>query len=123
MSDVLIRAMRSIREGKITLMSDKTIMVQLEIKGDVKIMDIHNFSFEEPGNDNIFGKLSKARDLGNNLKNNSQTLVIRHKGNDVMKFGKEARPKLSILATMSRDVEISDLFELRKLSKLGDPEK
>ena len=118
-----MKTMRCLKEGKITLSTNQTKVIQVEIKGDTKILDIHDFSFEITGDDNIFEKLSKARDLGGELKKKDQTLVVRHKGNDVMKFGKDANPKLSLLVTMSRDVEISDLLELRRLSKTIDPEE
>ena len=109
--------------GNISLEIDGTLAVQVEMKKDTKILDIHNFSFEDPGDDNIFEKLSKARDLGSILKEKDQTLIVRHKGKDVLKFGKDANPKLSLLATMSRDVEITDVLEMRRLSKTVDPEE
>ena len=110
-------------QGNISLEIDGDLAVQAEMKKDTKIVDIHDFSFEDPGDDNIFEKLSKARDLGGILKEKDQTLIVRHKGKDVLKFGKDANPKLSLLATMSRDVEITDVLELRRLSKTVDPEE
>ena len=66
---------------------------------------------------NIFTKIAKARDFGKLLKKNDQTIVLCYKGKPVMKFGKEANPKLSLLVTFSRDVEITNLFGLRRLDK------
>jgi hypothetical protein len=74
-------------------------------------------SFEDSNGDNIFTKIAKARDFGKLLKNNNQTVVLCYKGKPVMKFGKEANPKLSLLATFSRDVEVTNLSELRRLGK------
>ena len=119
----IVKIVKSLKTGKIVLMTGQKKAIQVEIEEDRKILDIHDFSFEDPSSENIFETLGKARDLGSSLKNNDQTLVVRHKGKDVMKFGKEAKPKLSLLATMSRDVEICDLFELRRLSKTIDPEE
>ncbi len=110
-------------QGNISLEIDGVLSAQAQMNKDTKIVDIHDFSFEDPGEDNIFEKLSKARDLGSILKEEGQTLIVRHKGKDVMKFGKDANPKLSLLATMSRDVEITDIIELRRLSKTIDPEE
>ena len=104
-------------QGNISLEIDGVLAVQAHMNKDTKIVDIRDFSFEDTGDDNIFEKLSKARDLGTTLKEEGQTLIVRHKGKDVMKFGKDATPKLSLLATMSRDVEICDLLELRQLSQ------
>ena len=104
-------------QGNIELELDGVMAAQIHMQKNIKILDIHDFSFEDPGDDNIFEKLSKARDLGSMLKENNQTLIVRHKGNDVMKFGKEANPKLSLFATLSRDVEIANFLELRRLSK------
>ena len=109
-------------QGNVELELDGVMAAQIYMKKNIKILDIHDFSFENPGEDNIFEKLGKARDLGSMLKENNQTLIVRHKGKDVMKFGKDANPKLSLLATMSRDVEICDLLELRRLSKTIEPE-
>ena len=109
--------------GTISLEIDGVLAAQAQMNKDTKIVDIHDFSFEDPDDDNIFAKLSKARDLGSTLKENDQTLIVRHKGKDVMKFGKDANPKLSLLVTMSRDVEITDLLELRRISKTVDPEE
>jgi len=122
-SEGFIKIMKGLKTGRIVLTTNQIKAIQVEIEGDRKILDVHDLSFENPGDDNIFEKLRKARNLGSNLKDNDQTLVIRHKGKDVMKFGKEANPKLSLLATMSKDVEISNLLELRRLSKTIDPEE
>jgi hypothetical protein len=119
----VLKVMRCFKEGKIVVTGNHTKAIQVEIEGDRKILDVYDFSFEDPSDDNIFVKLSKARDLGSKLKNIDQTLVVRHKGKDVMKFGKEANPKISLLVTMSRNVEISDLLELRRLSKTMDPKE
>ena len=109
-------------QENISLEIDGALAVQAQMNKYTKIVDIRDFSFEDPGDDNIFEKLSKARDLGTTLKEEGQTLIVRHKGKDVMKFGKDVTPKLSLLVTMSRDVEICDLLELRRLSKTVNPE-
>ena len=45
------------------------------------------------------------------------TLEIKHKGNLILRLGKNAKPKFSTLITFSRNVEIINLKELRKLEK------
>ena len=50
-------------------------------------------------------------------KNVNVTLEVLHKNKLVLKMGKNAKPKLSTLVTMSKDIEIVDLKELRKLDK------
>ena len=45
--------------------------------------------------------------------------MLLHKNKLVLKMGKNAKPKLSTLVTMSKDIEIVDLKELRKLDKQG----
>ena len=45
------------------------------------------------------------------------TLEIKHGGKIILRLGKNAKPKFSTLVTFSRNVEIINLKELRKLDK------
>lgn len=101
-----------------TLGYESTKAIQIDIKENKKIIDIHDIAFANIGNSNIFAKISKAKDIGRMLKKHNQTIVICHKGKTVLKFGEEANPKLALFITRSKDIEVTDLFELRRMSKI-----
>jgi len=74
-------------------------------------------SFNIPTSMGILKKLSEARNLAKNLKDENLILCISSNNKLVMKLGKEAKPKLSKMVTRSNAVEITDLRELRRLDK------
>ena len=65
----------------------------------------------------LIKQLTEAKHIGKVLKKENVTLEILHKDKLVLKIGKDAKPKLSSLLTLSKDIEIVDLKELRKLDK------
>jgi nitrogenase subunit NifH len=65
----------------------------------------------------LIKQLTEAKHIGKVLKKENVTLEILHKNKLVLKIGKDAKPKLSSLLTLSKDIEIVDLKELRKLDK------
>ena len=65
----------------------------------------------------LIKQLTKAKHIGKVLKKENVTLEVLHKNKLVLKIGKDAKPKLSSLLTLSKDIEIVDLKELRKLDK------
>ena len=65
----------------------------------------------------LMKQLTEAKHIGKVLKKENVTLEILHKNKLVLKIGKDAKPKLSSLLTLSKDIEIVDLKELRKLDK------
>ena len=65
----------------------------------------------------LIKQLTEAKHIGKVLKKENVTLEVLHKNKLVLKMGKDAKPKLSSLLTLSKDIEIVDLKELRKLDK------
>ena len=65
----------------------------------------------------LLKQLTEAKHIGKVLKKENETLEILHKNKLVLKIGKDAKPKLSSLLTLSKDIDIVDLKELRKLDK------
>ena len=65
----------------------------------------------------LIKQLTEAKHIGKVLKKENVTLEILHKDKLVLKIGKDAKPKISSLLTLSKDIEIVDLKELRKLDK------
>ena len=83
-----------------------------------KVLDIIDMPIKLSGKPNFFKQLSEAKDLAKNLKQKNTTLEIRHKGQTVLKLGKEAKPRLAKIVTLSSDMEISDMGKLKELGKI-----
>jgi len=81
----------------------------------IDVLDIPIKVSEKPG---IIKQLSEAKTLAKKLKNEDVTLEIRFQGETVLKLGKDAKPKLAKIVTLSSDIEITDLKKLKKLSEM-----
>ena len=91
--------------------------IEFSSKGDVRRINIAHLPTEIPGKMSLIKQLTEAKHIGKVLKNENVTLEVLHKNKLVLKMGKNAKPKLSSLLTLSKDIEIVDLKELRKLDK------
>jgi len=112
-----ISLLKCIRNGSIGIKEEGKQSVNINAKDNKITIDILDFSINTTSKIGILTKLSEARELAKNLKDQNLTLCITNKNKTVMKLGKEAKPKLSRLITQSSAVEITDLSELRRLDK------
>lgn len=112
-----VSLLKCIKNGSIEIKEDGKKSVKLHAKDNKITINLLAISFNIPSKIGILTKLSEARDLAKNLKDQNLTLYITNKKKIVMKLGKEAKPKLSRMITQSSAVEITDLRELRKLDK------
>ncbi len=117
LDELPIGILKGIRSSSLYVSENGKKTLQMTADGNDKIIDIADFSFNVPTANEIFAKLSEAREFAEKLKKQNITLRISHKGKMVMKLGKEANPKLSRLITRSDAVEITDIKELRFLDK------
>ncbi len=81
----------------------------------IDILDIPIKLSEKPG---IIKQLSQAKQMAKKLREEKVTLDIRYKGDLVLRLGEKANPKLARVVTLSKDIEITDLKKLKKLSDI-----
>ena len=112
-----LKLLQGIRTGSLYVSENGKKSLKIIADGNEKIIDIIDFSFNTPSTQDIFTKLSEARNFAEKLKDQNITLRISHNGKMVMKLGKDANPKLSRIITRSDAVEITDIRELRVLDK------
>lgn len=117
LDELSVKLLKGITSGRLYVSENGKQSLQIAADGNDKIIDIVDFSFNIPSTQEIFTKLSEAKEFAEKLKKQDITLRISHKGKMVMKLGKDANPKLSRLITRSDAVEITDIRELRVLDK------
>ena len=106
-----------LRSGNITISDGDGTAIEFSSKDDIRRINIAHLPTKIPGKMGLIKQLTEAKHIGKVLKNENVTLEILHKNKLVLKMGKNAKPKLSSLLTLSKDIEIVDLKELRKLDK------
>ena len=106
-----------LRSGDLTISDRDGTAIEFSSKGDIRRINITHLPTEIPGKMGLIKQLTEAKHIGKVLKDGKVTLEILHKNKLVLKMGKNAKPKLSSLLTLSKDIEIVDLKELRKLDK------
>ena len=106
-----------LRSGDLTISDGDGTAIEFSSKGDIRRINITHLTTEIPGKMGLIKQLTEAKHIGKVLKDGDVTLEILHKNKLVLKMGKNAKPKLSSILTLSKDIEIVDLKELRKLDK------
>ncbi len=112
-----VKLLKCIKNGSMEIKEDGKKSARLIAKDNKITINLIDPSFNIPTSMGILKKLSEARNLAKNLKDEKLTLCISNNNKLVMKLGKEAKPKLSKMVTLSNAVEITDLRELRRLDK------
>lgn len=105
-----------IKSGSVEVSQNGKKSLEFYAKDDEKFINIIDLPVDFPGKQTFFEKLSHAKKFAKMLKQQDITLVILDHEKELMKIGKNAKPKLSRLLTTS-DVQIMDLRRLRRLDK------
>ena len=109
-----------LKGGKVEVRTDHTKSLVVSLDNDTIDLDFHNPSlFRTDGRKRIgiLDSLQEMKSLGKALADKDITLSISRKNNPVLKIGREAKPSLSRIATRSKEIQILNLKELRKLDK------
>ena len=116
-SDLPANFLLYLQNGDLTISDGDNTVIEFSSKGDIRRLNITHLPTKIPGKMSLMKQLTEAKHIGKVLKKENVTLEILHKNKLVLKIGKDAKPKLSSLLTLSKDIEIVDLKELRKLDK------
>ena len=116
-SDLPANFLLYLRSGDLTISDGDGTAIEFSSKGNVRRINIARLPTKIPGKMGLIKQLTEAKHIGKVLKDGDVTLEILHKNKLVLKMGKNAKPKLSSILTLSKDIEIVDLKELRKLDK------
>ena len=116
-SDLPANFLLYLRSGEFSISDGDGAAIEFSSKGDTRRLNIAHLPTKIPGKMSLIKQLTEAKHIGKVLKKENVTLEILHKNKLVLKIGKDTKPKLSSLLTLSKDIEIVDLKELRKLDK------
>ena len=116
-NEFVVRLLKGIKSGSLQIKENGKESINLSANDGKILVNLTNVSFNIPSTQGILSKLNDARELAEKLKENNLTLSIMHSEKEVLKLGKDAKPKLSQMVTRSRAVEITNIRELRKLDK------
>ena len=116
-SDLPTNFLLYLQNGDLTISDGDNTVIEFSSKGDIRRLNITHLPTKIPGKMSLIKQLTEAKHMGKVLKKENVTLEVLHKNKLVLKIGKDAKPKLSSLFTLSKDIEIVDLKELRKLDK------
>lgn len=116
-TDLSVNLLKCITKGKLEIKENNKQSMQFDIKDGKITINLIDLSFNVPYSTGVLSKISEAREFAKKLKEKNITLCISHKGNAVLKLGKDANPKFSSFVTKSKDVEITNIRELRRLDK------
>ena len=116
-SDLPANFLLYLQNGDLTISDGDNTVIEFSSKGDIRRLNITHLPTKIPGKMSLIKQLTEAKHMGKVLKKENVTLEVLHKNKLVLKMGKDAKPKLSSLLTLSKDIEIVDLKELRKLDK------
>ena len=106
-----------LRSGEFSRSDGDGTAIEFSSKGETRRLNIAHLPTKIPGKMSLIKQLTEAKHIGKVLKKENVTLEILHKDKLVLKIGKDAKPKISSLLTLSKDIEIVNLKELRKLDK------
>jgi len=116
-NEFAVRLLKGIKSGSLQIKENGKESINLTANDGKISVNLTNVFFNIPSTQGILSKLNDARELAEKLKENNLTLSIMHGEKEVLKLGKDAKPKLSQMVTRSRAVEITNIRELRKLDK------
>ena len=116
-NEFAVRLLKGVKSGSLQIKEDGKKSINILVNDGKILVNLTNVSFNIPSTQGILSKLNNARELAEKLKENDLTLCIMHDQKEVLKLGKDARPKLSQMITRSKAVEITSIRELRILDK------
>ena len=102
--------------GGLKVTCDGNPSINFTVEGRSRIIDIIDIPIEITKRPGLIKQLSEAKYLAKNLKQENITLEIRLQGEAVLKLGEDANPKLTKIVTLSNNIEITNLRNLKKLS-------
>lgn len=107
-----------LENGSLSISTGKNPSMNFTSIGNRRILDIIDIPIKLDKKPGLIKQLTEAKTLAKDLSKKSITFEIHLKGDPVLKLGKDAKPKLAKIVTLSNDIEITDLKKLKKLSDL-----
>jgi len=105
-----------LNSGSLKISSDDEPSIVFKSDKDKRILNIIDMPIKISKKPGLIKQLTEAKELAKNLKKEKITLEIQFQGRPVLRLGEKANPKLAKIVTLSGDIEITDLKELKKLS-------
>lgn len=106
------------KKGNLKVTCDELPLMNFSINGNDRIIDVSEFPVKISNKFGWFKQLSEAKELASSLKEQNITLLVKLQGNTVLKLGKDANPKIAKIITLSNDIEITNLKQLKKLNDI-----
>jgi len=115
----LIKALRTVTRGRITLDAEGRDSLKIEISEDNIIIDLLQPTlFKAPEDETgLFDKLKTAKELSQKLTDNGVTVSFLRKGKKAITLGKKANHSFSKLLTGSDDMKIDSFKETINLKR------
>lgn len=107
----------SLSNGNVKINCDNNPSIQFSADPETRTIDIIDLPIKLSKKTGFLKTLKEGKTLAKELKKNGITLDVKFKGKLVLRLGKNAKPKLTKVVTLSGDIEISDLKTLMKLEK------
>jgi hypothetical protein len=119
LSDWLSSALRSAKEGALSINFENKPAVKIAINNGTLAVDLLEPTiFKIPEDDTgLFDKLKTASEFGRKLSDNGVTISFLRKGKEAVRLGKEARPTFSKMVTRSDDIQLKSAREFARLKK------
>ncbi|MDQ3837009.1 MAG: hypothetical protein M3270_08760 [Thermoproteota archaeon] len=117
LSDLLSKALRSAKEGILSISFENEPAVRIAISDGALAVDLlEPTMFRIPEDETgLFDKLKTASEFARKLSDNGVTLSFLRKGKEAVRLGKDARPTLSKIVTGSDDIQLNSAREFAKL--------
>ena len=115
--DIPVGLLSFLQNGNLRIACDGIPSINFAAEGDSLIIDIIEIPVKITKKPGLIRRLSEAKDLARNLRQENITLEIRLQGEPVLRLGEKANPRLAKVVTLSGDIEIADLRRLKKLSE------
>ncbi len=106
------------QKGNLKITCDDLPSMNFSIQDNLRIIDVLDIPVKLSNKFGWFKQLSEAKELARSLKDQNITLVVKLQGETVLKLGKDANPKIAKIITLSNDIEISNLKQLKKLNSI-----
>lgn len=112
-------ALCMLKGGRVEVRTGHAKSLVVTLGNDTIDLDFHDPYLFRAGERKIgiMDSLKEMKSLGKVLADKDVTLSISRKNSPILKIGREAKPSLSLIATRSKDIQILNLKELRKLDK------
>ncbi len=107
-----------LENGSLSISTDKKPSMNFKSIDNRRILDVIDIPIKLDKKPGLIKQLTEAKSLAKDLSKKNITFEIHLKGEPVLKLGKDAKPKLAKIVTLSNNIEITDLKKLKKLSDL-----